>query len=279
MDLRAVGICEVPEIGRYDYRSARRGLTQHRHSRALEICYLSRGRQTYRVGGTDYRLSGGDVFVTFPNELHSTGQEPQEKGRLYWIQFILPKRRGRFLHCDALQAAELITRLRDLPKRHFSGEATLGEVLDDILQLAAGGAGPLQSLRIQNRLIELLLRILDLSQLAPSVRVSPSMHELMQYITDHVQEHLPLRELANRLHLSVPRFKSRFKAEVGVPPAEFVLRRKIEAAQRMLLDPGVSVTRVAMELGFSSSQYFATVVRRFTGKSPSALRGRAMITL
>ncbi|MBE7503711.1 MAG: AraC family transcriptional regulator [Verrucomicrobiales bacterium] len=36
------------------------------------------------------------------------------------------------------------------------------------------------------------------------------------------------------------------------------------------MHPGFTVTRVAFELGFSSSQHFATVFSRFAGQSPRA---------
>ena len=86
LDLRPLGIPAVPQLGRYSYREAHRGLDLHVHRDALEICYLARGRQLYRVGRRDFVLTGGDVFVTFPGEVHSTGEAPEEKGTLYWVQ-------------------------------------------------------------------------------------------------------------------------------------------------------------------------------------------------
>jgi AraC-like DNA-binding protein len=70
--------------------------------------------------------------------------------------------------------------------------------------------------------------------------------------------------------LSESRFKSRFKAEIGVPPAEYWLRQKIERATEMLKTR--RVTEVAHELGFSSSQYFATAFKRYTLMNPSRYR-------
>ena len=77
--------CGLIQLGRYNYTSAKSGLREHKHRHAIEICFLVKGRQTYRVGGNFYSLSGGDVFVTFPNEGHSTGGMPEEKGILYWM--------------------------------------------------------------------------------------------------------------------------------------------------------------------------------------------------
>jgi AraC-like DNA-binding protein len=97
-------------------------------------------------------------------------------------------------------------------------------------------------------------------------------------IADNLQRKLPLREFAVRARLSLPRLKARFKQELGVPPAEYVIRCKIALAQRRLAESDVTITRVAMELNIGFSQYFATVFRRFTGQRPSALRHSARMT-
>ncbi len=73
--------------------------------------------------------------------------------------------------------------------------------------------------------------------------------------------------LAQVARLSESRCKTRFKREIGVPPAEFWLRKKIERA--IVLLKNHNVTEVAYELGFSSSQYFATVFKRYTLVNPS----------
>lgn len=272
LDLRRVGIPEVPVLGRYDYREAHRGIALHAHRGALEICYLAKGRQLYRVGNSDYVLAGGDVFVTFPDETHSTGEAPQEKGRLYWVEIMLPRRPRAFLNSDRACAAALVARLRGLPHRHFRGASILGSLLDQIIAAASGPIDPLQRLAIQNRLVDFLLRVLDLADRQPGTRVSSQISDLLRYIDSNLHRKLPLRELAARARLSIPRLKARFKLEVGMPPAEYVMRCKIAVARRRLADPSVTITRVAMDLSFASSQYFATVFRRFTGQRPSMLR-------
>jgi AraC-like DNA-binding protein len=77
-----------------------------------------------------------------------------------------------------------------------------------------------------------------------------------------------LAELAAEAELSPSRFKSKFKAQIGIAPHEFILRCKMEAAKQMFLERRKTGTDTAMDLGFSSSQYFATVFRRFTRQTP-----------
>ena len=105
---------------------------------------------------------------------------------------------------------------------------------------------------------DFLLRVITCSQQRPRPSVSPSISNLLHYIVANVHQTLPVPALAARVGLSLPRFKARFRKEVGIPPAEYVLRCKIAAAKARLTKPGATVTQVALDLNFSSSQYFAS---------------------
>jgi AraC-like DNA-binding protein len=87
-----------------------------------------------------------------------------------------------------------------------------------------------------------------------------------------LDEPLPLPALAAKAGLSLPRFKASFKEQFGVPPGEYVLRARVAEAVRRLRTTPQPVTRIAFDLGFSSSQYFATVVKRYAGRTPRELR-------
>ncbi len=277
LDLRAVGIREVPIVGRYNYTRAHRGLAPHAHAGAMEICYLAKGTQLYQVGRQDCVLRGGDVFVTWPDETHSTGEAPQEKGVLYWIQFFIPARPARFLNWTGDDARKLVNALTAIPHRHFGGEPVLARILDDVLQVATAGDQPLRTVMLHTRLADFLLRVLACSRQNPRSCVSPVINQLLRVMETQVEQPLNLSQLAERANLSVSRLKARFKSEVGIPPAEYIQRCQIAAAKRLLADQRHTVTDVAYRLGFESSQYFATVFKRYTGTTPAQWAERARI--
>ena len=107
-----------------------------------------------------------------------------------------------------------------------------------------------------------------------SFRITPDIGRATNYIMEHIQEELSMEELAQTALLSVSRFKQKFKLQLGISPRNFINLRKVEAAKR-LLQEGHSVTQVAMDLGFSSSNYFSSVFRRYTSYSPSQYALRA----
>ncbi|GEM_PF-4686482 len=78
--------------------------------------------------------------------------------------------------------------------------------------------------------------------------------------------------LAAQLHLSPSRFVHWFKETSGESISEHLQRRLMAKACHMLLRSGHSVTRVAMDLGYSSPTVFSTAFKRYHGASPGRWR-------
>jgi len=263
-------MADVLFFGRYNHTRARPALTDHVHRGAIEICFLVTGRQTYRLADHSYRLVGGDVFITLPDERHSTGGLPQEKGVLYWMILQVPRGCRGFLGLPERQSRALLKELLEIQSRHFRGSWKMKEHLDAITSLYHEKRNPLNMLAMRNRTEAFLLELIAAVRTSPVCEASP-LSPVFRYVEKNLGEPLPAASLAAQAGLSVARFKTRFKDEVGVPPGEYVLRARIEEAQKRLA-LGASITDIAYALGFSSSQYFATVFKRFTGQTPSEAR-------
>ena len=128
-----------------------------------------------------------------------------------------------------------------------------------------------RQLRLQALLLQYLTLTIDASHRGVTGSATPLLQRVLLYVDQHLEDPVHVPRLAEVARLSESRFKTRFKREIGVPPAEFWLRKKIERAAAMLKRR--NVTEVAHELGFSSSQYFATVFKRYTLATPSQFRG------
>ena len=103
------------------------------------------------------------------------------------------------------------------------------------------------------------------------------MAETIAMIRNNPQAEYQLRDLARHAHLSVSRFKSRFKAETGISPWQFILNARIEAAKQRLAAEKESITKIAVDMGFASSQHFATAFKRMMGVTPRAYRQGAVL--
>jgi AraC-like DNA-binding protein len=272
LDLRPAGLAQIPMLGVYSYRHARPDLPVHHHARGLEICFLARGNQLFEVGGRSYQLRGGDVFVTFPDEPHSTGGAPSEPGVLYWLNLRLPAPGQTLLGLPRGESDALVRGLVGLPERHFRATRQTRPLFGELLKLYDTPEIPYRRSRLRCTVIRLLLEILDGARRHGGTATSPRLREIVQLIREHPQENYTLRELAHRAHVSLSHFKRIFKAETGLAPWEFILQGKIDTAKARLSETDLPVTQIALGLGFVSSQYFATVFRRMTGMTPTAYR-------
>jgi len=69
-------------------------------------------------------------------------------------------------------------------------------------------------------------------------------------------------------------FAAEFKAVVGTPPAEYLLRWRVSIAQSSLRD-GASVKSVADTLGYASAAAFSRAFAQIAGASPRAWLSRS----
>jgi AraC-like DNA-binding protein len=268
LDLTFLGLAEVPVLGRYSYSSAHPGLKTHKHPRTVEICYLERGCQTYRAGGREYHLVGGDVFVTAPGEPHDTGGHAEDRGTLYWMNLRIPRQGESMLLLPAAESTALRAKLSGLPERHFAGKPVLKQIFNEIFALCEQPAKPLVRVAVVNELVRFVLEIISCGYRQESLHCSPPITRIVDRIKSDPSQNYLLLDLADEAGLSLSRFKTKFKAQIGIAPREFILRCKVDAAKKFLLNQDRKVTDTAMELGFSSSQYFATVFKRFTQQTP-----------
>ena len=88
------------------------------------------------------------------------------------------------------------------------------------------------------------------------------------YIEAHLADHLTLLELAEAAGFSPMHFAGQFRTATGMRPHDYVLRRKVEEAQLLLLTSEMPIVDVALSFGFLSQAHFTTVFKRFVGTPP-----------
>lgn len=70
------GIPGLRMIGCHNTSHATAPLPPHYHRDCFEFTYVVQGNLTFHVDHRRYELSGGDLFLTFPDEIHDTGNAP-----------------------------------------------------------------------------------------------------------------------------------------------------------------------------------------------------------
>jgi AraC-like DNA-binding protein/mannose-6-phosphate isomerase-like protein (cupin superfamily) len=266
-NLKDYGIKRGLAFGHYRYKHVKPGLENHQHIAALEICYCMKGQQHYKIGDQFYELNGNDIFVVPPNTMHSTGEFPEDKGELFWIQLLVDPSKGKLCNMPNNQSDFLLGALLDKSQQIFKGSFQLKFILEKLIGQLENSNSLLSRIMVDQLIAQLLLETVILSNKPQQSPPSLKLYELDRFIHKNLHRMIYVDEMANLAGMSVGYFKFWFKSKSGMPPREYVNRLKIEQAKIDLLASG-SVTEVAFGLGFGSSQYFATTFKKFTGSTP-----------
>jgi AraC-like DNA-binding protein len=89
--------------------------------------------------------------------------------------------------------------------------------------------------------------------------------------------HVTLQDAAREACLSPFHFNRVFARTFGETPHEFVTRRRIDQAKKLLLAGNQSVTDICFDLGYASLGSFSSRFRSLTGLSPAAFRREARV--
>jgi AraC family transcriptional regulator len=92
------------------------------------------------------------------------------------------------------------------------------------------------------------------------------------YIEERVADDIPLTTLAALARLSPYHFSRSFKRSFGMPPHRFHANRRMERAKQLLANRELSVTAIALDVGFSETSTFTAAFHRLTGQTPSRYR-------
>jgi AraC-like DNA-binding protein len=93
-----------------------------------------------------------------------------------------------------------------------------------------------------------------------------------QHVEDHLAEGLPVSRLAKLARLSRYHFSRSFRHSFGLSPHRYQLHRRAERAKTLLANPALSITDIALDLGFREASTFSTTFRKLVGRTPTDYR-------
>jgi AraC-like DNA-binding protein len=99
-----------------------------------------------------------------------------------------------------------------------------------------------------------------------------ALRRVSEYIDEHVTKNISLETLAKVAGLSRCHFARAFKQSVGTAPHAYLMQRRLERAERLLVETDLSLCRVALDSGFGDQSTFSRYFRRNFGVTPRSFR-------
>ncbi len=95
-----------------------------------------------------------------------------------------------------------------------------------------------------------------------------------RYLTEHLGRPVRVGELADQSALSVSHFCRAFKETFGDTPHGYIVRLRLELAQKLMLATEEPLSQIALASGLADQAHLAKLFRRAVGETPSAWRRR-----
>ena len=89
-----------------------------------------------------------------------------------------------------------------------------------------------------------------------------------RFISENFTKPLNLNDIAKLHAMSPAHFSRQFKKITGVGLSEYINITRVTAAEKLLLNTDMQITRIAEECGFNDSNYFAAVFKKIKGITP-----------
>lgn len=95
---------------------------------------------------------------------------------------------------------------------------------------------------------------------------------VIAHIEANVDRRIQVQELAKLLGLSASHFCRVFKCTFGASPRSYVLRRRIEVAQGLMLATCEPLSSIALSCGMCDHPHFSRTFHRIVGETPHSWR-------
>ena len=272
LDLRPDGVDCIPVLGKSNFLSVRPGPDFHIHPGCMEFCLCLKGNLIFDTEDGEYPFRPGHIFVSSPREPHHLRHNPSGL-KTYRILFAIPKPGQRILGLDKRESEWLSRTLTHLPKRLFAATPRIRTSFERLFELydSERRIPAARRVRLKSATLELLVAIVDAARRTPR-KATSSIERIARRIRERPNAEYPAAAMARESHLSLSAFSDAFKQAMGLPLHAYVLNCRVERAKRLLATTKRSISSIAQELGFYSTQHFALTFKRIIGKHPRDLR-------
>jgi transcriptional regulator GlxA family with amidase domain len=158
-----------------------------------------------------------------------------------------------------------------------AGGTSVVHLAAHLIERSIGRASAVKALRIMIEEQPLPSRTLQPEEVV-SVRSTDTMvHKAMLLLEQQLHSPAPIEELCQPLGIGRRQLERRFQRDVGLSPAEYRTKLRLERARWLLQNTDLEVTEVSFECGFHDGASFSRFVRKSMGMSPREVRQVARV--
>ena len=248
-------------------------------SECIRIYFVIEGKFDWTIGSESFILYPGDTALVVPGQKFGSQRGFLEIGSISWLHIRVQKKdngelvAGKWsslaeVEIQAISKVILMNKLPVLSKLPEVGRI-LRYIYDELFNQEIG-----YSTRV-NQLIDELLIIITrhLSKQNNRARDFPKVFmQLEQALRQNLSHQWTVEEMSAIAGMGSTLFNEKVKSFTGFTPLNYLINIRISEAIKMLKKEDISITDIALDTGFYSSQHFSTTFKKLTGYTPSEFR-------
>lgn len=249
-------------------------------TRSIRIYYVLEGKFEWMIDGQYHILYPGDFILIQPGSKFGGQKGVMDIGTLCWLHIAVNKLGkgeetllGNWSHLPPNEMLAIQSILKHCNTPVLSRVKEVGRILDEIkFELFNQQIG--SHTRVNQLLDELFIFIArKLTQQNNTHRDFPqTFMNLEQALRNDLSHQWTVDEMAAMVGLGTTTFTEKVKSYSGFSPLNYLITIRIAEATKLLKQQNLSVTDIALETGFYSSQHFATTFKKLTGYTPRDFR-------
>lgn len=249
-------------------------------SEGIKICFVTEGKFDLNIDGQQYLLYPNDISVTCPWQKMGGSNGTYDIGALMWITIKpqLFEQNGELILGDWSGISELDQRVMgkilSLNKKPVLNRLTSFHQIFQHLKMEIFNQEMGYRTRINHLIDELLITaVRHLSKQDNLRRDFPQIFlKLEQTLRENLSDPWSVEEMAGLVGLGTTAFTEKVKAFSGFSPLNYLINIRISEAIKLLNRKDLSLTDIALETGFYSSQHFSSTFKKLTGYTPREFR-------
>lgn len=250
--------CEVGDV-----------ITAHPHFKWFEFTSVTGGRGTISTNGTDTEVRPGDIYVSFPCDVHEIRADLGERMEYDFFSF--------YCEDEALRVDlnRLTREYRAESERVFS-DGKIAELIKNAISEFSDSEKPYSKAvlaDIFHLIVIYLIRNFENSEMK-SQNVSDSeilCFNLMQYIDTHIYSIKNLADIAKKFNYNYGYLSGLFKKTTGKTLSEYCNHRKMETAKVLVMEKKKKIGEIAEMLGYNLYSFSKAFKEKF-GVSPKNMQ-------
>ncbi|MCR6672411.1 AraC family transcriptional regulator [Devosia ginsengisoli] len=235
----------------------------------LVIQHTLVGEGRLDFAGTQYRLTPGQTMVLSLPHAHRYWLERGGRWEYFWM--VLNGREALRLVREIIDAAGPVVSLPAGVVDRLAGACDTLVSKPDITPGEASSAAYAAMAALHDGVFG--------ADAAPERALPAAISRVIAHIEANLAKPLPVERLAAIAEMSRGHFVRQFGASVGTPPSDFVLERRIERIERLLLATDMSVVAISRATGFADANYLAKAFRRKRGLAPLEFRAQGRLAV